>query len=92
MGKPHTVCLYTNRNVAVWDEEGNPLSEDQSTITCYHIDQTAASLVLEQAQVFWIAKWRDWMHAISRKEMQYLLGLRTREMDLKEIDQQVGRP
>jgi hypothetical protein len=84
MNTPHSVWLFTNRNIMVFDAHGSQIPDAQGAVSCYHIDAKAAARVLDQAQELYIAKWRQWAHAITRKEMQYLLGLRTKEMDLQE--------
>jgi len=87
MSKPHTFWLFTNRHIAVFDRDGNQLGDAQDTVSCYHIDSEAVSRVLDQAEVFEIVKWREWKQPVTKKDIQYLLGLRTREMDLQELDE-----
>lgn len=79
-----SLYLYTNRNVMAFDIDGQQVSEAQGAIDCYHIDIDIARKVCGEATKFYISKWREWNQEISRKEMEYLLGLRTLEMDLRE--------
>lgn len=79
-----SLICYTNRNVAAYDFEGNQIIKYQEAMTCYKIDKAIAMQVVKEARFFYVAKWGEWSKEITRKEMEYLLGLRTLEMDLEE--------
>ena len=84
--KIKTVCLFTNRNCMVFDEQGEQMVKYQRAISCYKVDKKLAMEVATSGAELFLSQWRAWMHPISSKEFQYLLGLRTRAMDLAEID------
>lgn len=86
MEKPVTVILFTNRNCLVFNEAGQQIAEAQAAISCYHVDKRKAREVAQKGGKFYLACWGDWHHEISRRSFEYLLGLRTREMDVAEID------
>lgn len=88
--KPHKMWLFTNRNCMIFDRDGNQIPEDQNAIDCYHLNKEAALRITLEAEEFRLAQWSKWEHAITRKEMQYLLGIRSKEMDLKQIDKAAG--
>jgi hypothetical protein len=85
MPRAHKIWLFTNRNVLIFDEAGLQIPEAQSAISCYEVNPTEALRLTNEASEFYLTQWDYWAHAISRRDMQYLLGLRTREMDLAEI-------
>jgi len=68
----------------IFDKERNQIDEYQKAIGCHEIDKDLAYQATLEAEIFEISQWYGWSHTITRKEMQYLLGLRTREMDLME--------
>lgn len=84
MNRCKTMHLFTNRNCCAFDENGEQIVEYQRAINCYDIDPEMAMQATEEAENFYISKWREWNQAISRIEMQYLLGLRTRMMDMQD--------
>ena len=69
----------------IFDENGKQMTKYQNAISCYSIDADEALKITKEAQSFFIAQWLGSSFQISRKEMQYLLGLRTREMDIEDI-------
>lgn len=76
------VVLFTNRNIMVFDELGHPMPEWQSCVTGYEIDKERALELCEQAKFFFLMKWSNHCRIeVSQLEMEYMLGLRTREMD-----------
>lgn len=84
MSKAYSIYLFTNRNMMIFDREGNQLPEEQGMVSCYNLNREGLAPVIDQAEEFFIAKWRDWTMRISKKELQYLLGMRTLQMDLDE--------
>lgn len=84
MPRAKSVWLWTNRNVSVFDEHGAQIAEVQAELSCYSLDKVVAQRVIDEADEFYVAKWNGWQHPISKREMEYLLGLRTRERDLNE--------
>jgi hypothetical protein len=90
--KAHTMVLYTDRNVLVFDEAGNQILRYQRAMTCYRINKKLALQATQEARNFEISQWLGWSQKITRREMQYMLGLRMKEMDVKEInDEQKGQ-
>ncbi len=81
MKKARKIWLFTNRNSMIVDESGDQIGEAQAAIGCYEVHPAEALRLTNEATEFYISKWQEWAHPITRKEMQYLLGLRTREMD-----------
>jgi hypothetical protein len=81
----YEVILFTNRNLIVFDEEGKQ-HDFQNAVDCYFIDEGLLNSLLSQPARYYIAKWREWKHEISKKEFEYLLGQRTREKDLADLD------
>ena len=82
--KAEAVWLFTNRNCMVFDKAGHQLPELQSAICSYRVDLDTALLVCGEANVFVVSRWGEWAHQVTRREMEYLLGLRTQEMDVAE--------
>ena len=82
--KYKTVILFTNRNCIVFDHVGQQDPEAQGAIGCYAVDAERAQAVLDDAEEFFIARWGEWRHEVRKAEIEYLLGLRTRERDLAE--------
>lgn len=87
--KPHQLWLFTNRTWMVFDQDGQQIAEDQNAVGCHELDKVWALQVTLEAQEFRLACWGKWEHTVTRKEMQYLLGLRTLQMDLEDIDRSV---
>lgn len=79
-----SIYLYTNRNWLVFDLEGAQVPEAQDAVTCYAIDRVRAQQIIDQAEQFYIAKWGKDSMRITRTEMEYMLGLRSHERDIKE--------
>lgn len=81
--KAHEIILYTNRNWMVFDADGQQMPDYQQAVSCFEIaNADLARRAIAEAYLLGIAKWGVWRHEITRTEMEYLLGLRTREMDL----------
>jgi hypothetical protein len=79
------MILFTNRNCMVFDGDGNQVIEYQRAINCYSVNPEKAQETIDYCEEYYIASWRDgWKHKITKKETEYLLGLRTRERDLPE--------
>lgn len=74
--------LFTNRNCMVFDMSGTQVPDAQYAVDCYRIMPLVAQFVLDSTETFYIAKWSEWEHEVSQLEIEYLLGLRTRERDL----------
>ena len=78
--------LFTNRNCIVFDHDDTQDIEAQQEIGCYQMGRGAQS-VLDSCDQFYISRWGDWYHEVTKKEIEYLLGLRTRERDLEELEE-----
>lgn len=76
--------LFTNRNCMVFDPAGNQVPDAQSAVSCYDLDPIAAQAVLDETQEFYLCRWNEWSHPVTKRDIEYLLGLRTRERDLAE--------
>lgn len=72
------VYLFTNRNVAAFDENGEQVADVQAALSCYPGDcgQERAALrqIIADNPVVYLAKWHKWRHEISIKEFCYMLG------------------
>lgn len=79
------VILFTNRNLIVFDEEGKQ-HDLQNAVDCYEINQGLLDELLQQPARYYLAKWREWKHEIRKKEFEYLLGQRTREKDMVDLE------
>lgn len=91
MSKAKTLIVFTNRNSIIFDEAGEQMGELQAGINCYSLDPVLAQRACDEAREFFIARWSTGEKIELRKlEMEYLLGLRTIERDLK--DQMVTWP
>ena len=84
MPKPHTFYLFTNRNCMVFDENGEQMPELQACVSCYNVDADHAREVLAQCREFFVAHWGSQRIEVKRRHIEYLLGLRTLEMDVQE--------
>lgn len=84
--KAHTMVLFTNRNCMVFDADGHQITRYQKAISCYKVNPKLALQATQEAEVFRISCFRDWTHDIRRENMQYLLGIRTPDMDLADIE------
>jgi len=84
--KYRSVILFTNRNCMVFDNVGRQVPEAQGAIGCYEVDAEKAQAVLDDAAEFYVARWGEWRHEVRKAEIEYLLGLRTRERDLADGD------
>lgn len=83
------VVLYTNRNIGVYDKaSGEQVAEYQGAVDCYGIhDPDKLMELLSIPSEYYISRWMRWSHEITKREFEYLLGLRTRQGD---IDEQVA--
>jgi len=81
-----SVYLFTNRNCLIFNEHGEQIGELQRAISCYNLDRKVAKRVAREAKVIYIACYREWAHEISAKSFEYLLGIRTKEEDLADIE------
>lgn len=78
------LILFTNRNCIIFNEDGNQDVEAQSAISCYEVTDNAQQTI-DSCEEFYIAKWQEWKHRVTKKEIEYLLGLRNQERDTKEL-------
>ena len=87
MEKPYEVILFSNRNIAVFNREGKQLPEWGSAVSCYpdRDDKPKALELSKLASVFWFSKWGYDRISLTAREFQYLVGLRTIEMDMEEL-------
>ena len=79
--KAKKMFLFTNRNALVFDDGGEQIPEYQAAITCYSLNESIARKAIDEAEEFYIAKFREWCNPITKKEMTYLLGLAKRETE-----------
>lgn len=77
--------LFTNRNIMVYNLQGNQIPFYQRAVSCYRINRKVAQEIADKADKFFIAQWREWFQPISKKEFEYLLGLRDRKRDLEDL-------
>lgn len=80
-----SMTLYTNRNIIVFNQHGNQDPVAQTAVDCYAINPRMAQDVINDTEQFNLAKWAAWSHQITKREMEYLLGLRTRARDMEEV-------
>ena len=73
--KAKEMWLFTNRNCLIFDNEGNQIVEYQRGISCSNLNKEVAYTATVEAESFHIGKFREWVHDITREEMQYLLGV-----------------
>ena len=78
------VILYTNRNIMVFTQCGHQIPDYQKAVNCYKVDKKLAQEIADKAQKFDLSKWRGSSIEITKKEFEYLLGLRTKKMDMEE--------
>jgi len=78
------VILFTNRNLTVYNARGNQIPVYQRAVSCYGINKKLAREIACKSERFFLAKWKGWFEPITKKEFEYLLGLRTKKMDLEE--------
>lgn len=83
---PHSVYMFTNRAFMIFDSNGEQIPHYQKHITSYRLNKKVAQEVAKKAQKFYLSCFREWRHQITRQEFQYLLGLRTRQMDIAALD------
>ena len=83
----YKVILFTNRNLLVFDKEGKQ-TDYQDCVDCYNIDEKKLKILLNLPAEYYICRWGEWQHQISKREFEYLLGQRTREKDIQELKQQ----
>jgi hypothetical protein len=79
-----SVYLFTNRNCLVFDEDGQQMPEFQGGISCYRLNRKKAQIVADKGQEFFLSRYQKWAQPISRREFEYLLGLRSRKRDIAE--------
>lgn len=89
MSEHFTVVLFTNRSMIVFGEDGHQ-RDLQNAVSCYEIDREKLAELLTHPCTFYIARWGEWRRELTRHEFEYLLGCRTREMDLAE--QEIRKP
>jgi hypothetical protein len=84
------VILFTNRNLLVFNESDEQMIDLQGAIDCYSINPEKLRELLAHDCEFSIARWGKWRQDLTRREFEYLLGLRTAELDI--ADAQATRP
>lgn len=76
--QPVAVTLFTNRNVLAFNRAGVQITEVQTAIGCYAIDQKVVADVADLARsgdcVLKLSKFREWEHDITWREWLFLLG------------------
>jgi len=80
MTKAKEMHLFTNRNCLIFDDDGKQICEYQSKISCLHIDKKFARKIINESEMFYLSKFREWSHEISREEMEYLLGVHNTQL------------
>ena len=75
------VWLYTNRNIMVFDEDGEQVVDIQKilgwdSLKSWHVMETEAALekVIEAKPAIYISQWGNWGHRINIDEFCCLLG------------------
>ncbi len=53
-------------------------------------ERVNGKLAIDSCQQFFISHFKRWSQGVTKKEIEYLLGLRTRERDLLELDRKTG--
>jgi hypothetical protein len=79
--KIHTVYLFTNRNSAFYDEQGEQIADLQQTIgwkplPSYDsnlVEDTLRQMTRDKPTIF-IARWLEWAHEITLDEFASLIG------------------
>lgn len=79
------VVLYTSRQIMVFTPCGHQIPFYQRAVNSYRVNKKLAQEIADKAEKFTIAKWKGSNFSITKKEFEYLLGLRTKKMDLSEI-------
>lgn len=82
--KVEKLYLFTNRACMAFDRDGQQVIWAQLAIDQYGIHRPLARRAVSQATEFRLSQWRGFDKIISRLEMEYMLGLRTKEMDMAE--------
>jgi len=73
------VCLFTNRQVMVFDQAGNQINNLQADLSStesyndYKL-QSALEEVIQAEATCYIARWNGWRAPLSIEELAYLLG------------------
>lgn len=89
MSPENTFILFTNRNCMVFDKNGEQIVEYQKLVSCYHrASAKRVNEMLDTCVKFQFSDFRNFLHDVTKKEIQYLLGTRTKKMDLDEIHDQ----
>lgn len=83
MKKVKVFYLFTNRSCMAFDADGEQVLWAQRAITHYKINKQLARVAVSQAQEFHLSQFRGFDKIISRLEIEYLLGLRTKKMDME---------
>jgi hypothetical protein len=85
-----TITLFTNRSAMICDDFGAPVRGIEGAVGPYGVNPHMARELCAEATEFRLSKFGEWSVTITRIEMEYLLGLRTRERDLAECGRLVG--
>jgi hypothetical protein len=80
------VILFTNRSIMVFNTDNLQIPFYQQTVSCYRINKVIAQEIANKARRFSISNWRGWINPITKKEFEYLMGLRSKKRDLLELD------
>lgn len=73
--------LFTNRNIMVYNRRGCQIPFYQKAVTCWRVNKKIAQEIADKADKFFIARWKEWFEPITKKEFEYLLGLRNAQRD-----------
>ena len=79
------VILFTNRCLIVFDERGKQ-HYLQEAVDCYDINNNLLEELLTKPAKYYLSRWREWRHEITKKEFEYLLGKRTKDKDIAEVE------
>lgn len=74
-GKAHTIYLCTNRNCLVYDAQDNQILKYQRAMRRRDFDKMLAREAAATGEKFYLMRWREWCHEISRQEFKWLMGL-----------------
>jgi len=73
--RAYSIYLFTNRNCMVFNKSGEQILKYQKNMNCQRLDKDVAKKAIEEAREFYISKYKEWVHDVSKEEMSYLLGL-----------------
>ena len=73
--RPSALILFTNSAVMVFDQYEHPMPELNKYLLAGHHDLLVARDTVLQASRFYIARFNEWQHPITKDEMLFLLGV-----------------